>query len=419
MPDERAQLIQHIEELAKHAREADGPRQYNPESSRHKQIVLNKVSGVSQSDRDALGRELGSYFSLDQEGTLYRRYPNGRGLDPTRRMSEPLLARARLNGAEAALNDFERLFSANRVEFDEVVAIWGLHPRKAFELHDGIFLMPLSEVPPSRPRDILLGIPELANFREESGGFEVRARPRAALLRRVELSPVLYAENFDDSLLNRPRIDEMLIRLLTLATKRPVMPIGSWHQADPSIPLMGGVAGWGGNSIATTHRVEIEPEDLDADNIRSSVSQYFKLPKAHAQRLKIVLGRLNAAKGDQSNEDRAIDLGIALEALLFNPDDSNTEITFKFKVRGAVLASSNHTRKTVASLLGRLYTLRSRAAHGSTFGVKEIPYWDTLEDGVELTTQLIQRVLSLGRIPENWNGLVLGWEHLPAEEPTT
>ncbi|HTT92433.1 MAG TPA: hypothetical protein VMF65_22970 [Acidimicrobiales bacterium] len=67
-----------------------------------------------------------------------------------------------------------------------------------------------------------------------------------------------------------------------------------------------------------------------------------------------------------------MDLTIALEVLLVNPTQPTTEIRFKFKVRGSLLASSvPHEHKSVTQLLERLYSLRSKAAHGSVFDVRD------------------------------------------------
>jgi hypothetical protein len=59
-----------------------------------------------------------------------------------------------------------------------------------------------------------------------------------------------------------------------------------------------------------------------------------------------------------------------------------------------------------------LYELRSRAAHGGIFDPADASVEADLTEGISLASRLIQRVLLLRRIPENWNGLILGWETL-------
>jgi hypothetical protein len=83
-------------------------------------------------------------------------------------------------------------------------------------------------------------------------------------------------------------------------------------------------------------------------------------------------------------------------------------------LRGAVLATNDPIeRKTVFKLLNRLYELRSAAAHGRVFEPTDVSVEADLTEGILLATRLIQRVLNLRKIPENWNGLILGWEKLP------
>jgi hypothetical protein len=317
-------------------------------------------------------------------------------------------------GAEAALAAFEGIFESNSVEVQEVVAIWGIHPREGFEVYDGISLAAIDSLPPSVPRDILLGIPTWASFTEEEGGFHVRARPQAVLTHGFRLSPVVSAAHiFAKSGEPVSRIDEMIeiARCMTLISSRKIEQIGSWFQTDLELPLVGGVSGWGGQAINWQHQFAIEPEDLDVGRIRAIISGYFSLPASDRRRLRIVLDRLNAAKSNGPLEDRAIDLGISLEALLFNPDEKQPELTFKFKMRGSFLSADEPAdRRQAFSLLDRIYSHRSRAAHGGSFDTEKVPrVRRDIEEGAQLASTLIQRVLALGQIPENWNGLILGW----------
>jgi Apea-like HEPN len=250
---------------------------------------------------------------------------------------------------------------------------------------------------------------------EETGGFHVRARPKAALTHSFRLAPIVSAtpNSFPTVAGGLSRQAEMLdiVRCLTLIAPRPVQQIGSWFQTEQSHPLAGGVGGWGGQAISWGHQFEVEPEEVDADHIRTLVDGFFALPDGARHRLRIVLDRLNAAKAPQTAEDRAVDLGVSLEALLFNPNDVPAEISLKFRMRGSVLATDDPMeRKSVFKLLDRLYSLRSTAAHGGIFDPADTSVETNLTDGIALAGRLIQRVLILRRIPENWNGLILGWE---------
>lgn len=392
---------------------------FNPESSRYQIARLNQVSGIPEADLDALGRELARYFGMDSDGHIFvRSSPAGAGSWQARLISSRLVARARFRDASSVLSEFEAAFAENAAEVQEVVAIWGLHPSASFEVRAGIYLAPLSSIPPSPPRDILLGIPTYTDFREEEGAFHVRARPKAALVHSFKFSPVVSAAR--DSLPMAPRTlvrqEEMLdiARCLTLIAPRAIQQIGSWFQIEQSHPLVGGVGGWGGQAITWGQQFSVEPEDIDPAQVRTLVDGYFALPAKDRQRLRIVLDRLNAAKLPRTAEDRAVDLGVSLEALLFNPGDVPAEISLKFKMRGTVLATDDpDERRGVFRLLDRLYTLRSTAAHGAVFDPADESVEADLREGASLASRLTRRVLVLRRIPENWNGLILGWDKLP------
>jgi hypothetical protein len=369
---QREQLIDRIAALAASAQDPDYLERFNPESSRYQAARLVQVGGVSKEELDDLGREIARYFGLDPDlHTFVRSSPNGSGAWLSRLISGRLVARSRFADAGTVLAEYERAFTENAADVHEVVALWGLHLREPFEIRNGIHLVPLSSVPPSPPRDILLGIPTYADWREEEGAFHVRARPKAALTHSFRLSPVVSARrgSLPSSEPSLSRQGEMLeiARSLTLIVPRAVQQVGSWFQTDH--PLVGGVGGWGGQAISSEYQFEVAPEDMDPTHVRGIVNEYFALPAGDRQNLRIVLDRLNIAKLRQTLEDRAVDLGVSLEALLFNPEDMPPgEISLKFKLRGSVLAADDpQERKAVVRLLDRVYSLRSTAAHGVSF----------------------------------------------------
>lgn len=64
---------------------------------------------------------------------------------------------------------------------------------------------------------------------------------------------------------------------------------------------------------------------------------------------------------------------IALEAILLNDTDSRYELSHRLRLRAArFLADDLEGRKYISDLLGDLYNLRSRIAHGQTLeGMKD------------------------------------------------
>lgn len=89
--------------------------------------------------------------------------------------------------------------------------------------------------------------------------------------------------------------------------------------------------------------------------------------------LGVPLRRLLASASRTVEEDSLIDLVIGLESLLA-PDSENLEVTFRFRLRGALLlARSFGTARERLAFLSSLYRARSRAVHGKAIpGIGEL-----------------------------------------------
>jgi hypothetical protein len=79
--------------------------------------------------------------------------------------------------------------------------------------------------------------------------------------------------------------------------------------------------------------------------------------------LGVALRRFNSANERLKDEDRLLDLIIAMEALLLRGDEQN-ELGFRFALRGTALISDKKIRKEIFSNLKSAYDLRSRIVHG-------------------------------------------------------
>ena len=64
------------------------------------------------------------------------------------------------------------------------------------------------------------------------------------------------------------------------------------------------------------------------------------------------------------NADKAIDLGVAFEALLLNDRSHKDQIAFTFRLRAAwFLGSSKDNRRELINLFDKIYECRSKAVH--------------------------------------------------------
>ena len=191
----------------------------------------------------------------------------------------------------------------------------------------------------------------------------------------------------------------------------------AWFEEDDArFPLIsGGVSfndpGWRSGAAA--------PYDIDPERVRNIVTSYQKFG-GDRKPLDTAMLRLAEAWRGWHREERAIDLGISLEAVLtYTPDgqpDDNNEISYKLGVRASWLIGANPAdRMAVFRKIRRLYRFRSQAAHSGKVKTKP-ETWRALDEeieaGIALAGQIVLAVLARGAWP-NWYELVLG---VPAPE---
>jgi hypothetical protein len=105
---------------------------------------------------------------------------------------------------------------------------------------------------------------------------------------------------------------------------------------------------------------------LDRDEearLRSIIMMLTQSKPFFTGSLGVALRRFNSANYRLKDEDRLLDLIIAMEALLLRGAEQN-ELGYRLALRGAALFSENGTRKEVFTNLKSAYDLRSLIVHG-------------------------------------------------------
>lgn len=338
---------------------------------------------------------------------------SGSGL-PAEHLGRMLVARARHEEAAEVLHSFFALVESNVVELSEVHVLWGLRPAKPVSLPEGLQLVALEDAPPSLLRDRYLCVPERLDA-PLADHPAVVPRPGAALVRRLEHGPVfLPAPEFGRHSASREAAtEEMLdvVRILTALLRRPVFPLAHGYVLDEATPLwLGG--GWGGQSIYGSFQAAHEPEDLDSDRLTSGVAAYLGSNEALRSGLRTALERLRAAYIHPWFHERAMDLGIALEATLFAGDRSSYtgELAYRFKIRGTLLLGGDASeRRRTAELLSQIYKLRSRVAHGGRSPHGNNAEQTVISKSLELCCRLVEAMVMRGSVPD-WDGIAMGWD---------
>lgn len=135
--------------------------------------------------------------------------------------------------------------------------------------------------------------------------------------------------------------------------------------------------------------------------------------KANPKSLYLAIDRLNRARASHNAIDRAIELGMAMEAILMHGDATgNQEISNKLSNRAAwLLGATIEKRREVRAAATRLYSARSEAVHTGDLKAETLKKYDEASAG-DLVTKIVLKVMSVGAYPD-WTDLVLGGEDLP------
>jgi hypothetical protein len=330
------------------------------------------------------------------------------------RLAQWLIYRSHGVGADEAIKDLKDFVTANEPEMLMVWALHGIPLEAAVQLQPDLSLVPLAQLPPCQQKQQALGLIPAVSLQMQP----FRPRPTAALVLKHKLHSAISPSNrpskqaADDRTARDVRLAEAHL-CMTVACKGVIDLIGMWSQpADVRVPAIFPT----GAASAVGPVFNIRPvKKFDGAKVAHVIKLFYEF---HGDResLRVAMERLNSAMAQARIVDRAIDLGIALEALLMHESGAgqrsdNQEIRFKIGLRGAWLGAGTGTaeeRRERVSTLRRLYDFRSAAVHsGRITRGDPIDIHNRLESGADLCADLITRILEVGRWPD-WDALVVG-----------
>jgi hypothetical protein len=164
----------------------------------------------------------------------------------------------------------------------------------------------------------------------------------------------------------------------------------TWGEfVDPDIHDLGAARTW-------PHQTEDGAAPVWPVAIRSEaqkiVEKYLALPKKTLGPLHLALDRLNLARRRASPGNKAIELAIALEALVGTRE--NDSLTHKVSTRAAVIMGGDLAGRMMRRrLIKGLYTARSSVVHGGSIDKKLSA---TIGEGFRIVSRLCQLMLERG-----------------------
>ena len=326
------------------------------------------------------------------------------------------LAEARRSDPMTAADKIIKFAALTEINAMAVLALTGLMLERRISLTRDITLLPFEELPLSIQKDA---------FSQVGASFHSSHRVQsatAALATSFKISPVFYSKpetvrptrkemetNFE-----RFKILQNIAHCLVLVGPCPVFQMGTWIQmADERVPPTSS-GFWQPSMVAPSSPHFMLPRPLDVGEAVAIVNQFVNCPLPLQASLGIPLERLGRSLWQPSLADRAIDLGVAIEAVLGH-DLEPGEILYKISRRGAwLLPGALEDRIDRSRLIVNVYALRSKAVHTGSIRHLEKklagPNKNTaqiLEGGARLCSLLIKEVVKLGRWP-NWEEIVFG-----------
>ena len=339
----------------------------------------------------------------------------------------PMLVREarRRKSAKAAVAWLAKVLGTNSAAGLAIQTLWGISPTQRIPLLGDVDLLPFESLPPSRQKEQLTNVDWAHNNMRLPTPFFSRMPLTAVLVAKTEVRPFLIDKTIEENSTNNgicqvpPPLDD--IRLcLALEGPSPIIAGLSWFQyADPD--LEAAILVVGGSHSGQ----EVFPFGLLADSpapttdVQAIVRAYMALEPAIKNRVRIALERLHKALIRSNPADRALELSIALEALLIT---SAGEHTFKLSYRAALLVSEDvEERIATRAIIGATYGMRSDLMHGGRHsetvkvikGQEKEPAEEVASKAAKITALVIKRIIMKGGPPE-WDQFELSngrtWE---------
>jgi hypothetical protein len=329
---------------------------------------------------------------------------------------------------DVALSALSKYAQLNYTPFTHFIAVSEIVINETVQLADGVRLIPFSEVPRSSVTDALdptLLKPEflakvgLGGLTELGLKFSDRVSPpEAVLVKSARVSPK-FDNPVDHAVFGvEPEPTELIeaCECITLIAPAAPLPIARWVTMEEWVPCSGfiGVA-WSRESNKVIGKDKLKLNETQLGELRDVFDKFRKLPQIVRDKLRVPIQFLNQSRRSSSVADRAINLGVAFEALYLNDRSSKEQIAFTFRLRAAWhLGESPEARMGLMDVFNKIYGCRSNAVHTGklkdTIKVKsegQISTHRFLDRADVLCVRAILKVIDDGGFP-NWQAIIIG-----------
>lgn len=364
-----------------------------------------------------LGEQLTNLILTDPrfpgEKTKFIRHFDGSSQIYPHDIGRTLLTRAlRHEGPDEAISWMLKVLGTKSATGSVVQALWGVSVDKEFQLTPNVQIAPFATLPDTRQKEIVRQSFMQMMRAPHSGGLGFR-EPKAVLIAKVTVDPVIVdsddlekRDNTENFFAMNNALTDITLALTAIGPRSSLTSAKWFSFDDPDLDEAGIGSGYSWPHIEI---LPIWPANfplLDPVEAPQVVQDYLSLPEPVRRHVRVALHRLNQAQRRTNIGDQAVELAIALEALL---GDSQGEMTHKIKSRAArLIGGTDEVRVANAKVIGKTYEIRSNLVHTGFPDIKKPPTIDGRKmSGKEIVNQaacicadLIKIMIKRGAIPE-------------------
>ena len=313
-----------------------------------------------------------------------------------------------------AVSDLEKFINNKTSQTKLVMVISGIDVVSEFDIGNNLVITPFKSVPASRSKDLFTNWKTWVSHYDFFGRNTSEPPENNAVLIKSFPSRLIIdqPQNIDKHayISDRDQLRQVALAL-SLYKDFSVVEIATWlHIENEKLNVI--MPNRAGYSPASDLPIADSNKKLGKRNIagiRALIERFDGLEHDSIQHLRISIERLVRARRHSNLTDKAIDLGISLEALLGDANGGG-EITYKLSVRGArLIARATKKRSEIKSLLTAIYRLRSKAVHTGRIparttiaGKGKTPTHEVLKMGSELCGDLLRKCVTMGGKP-SWD----------------
>jgi hypothetical protein len=343
---------------------------------------------------------------------LYMGSLNGSGIVFPQQADQYIASRALRTSPEEAVAWFLQILSTPSATGKYVCAIWGVDVASRIELDAEAAIVPLSDLPESSQKTILMAPPNFSSASAFIDMFTWRP-PTSALVAIKVVDPLIFdinhggAAGHSDYLRLHEKFSDIVLSLTAIGPRAPLAAMAWWNFDDPDIREA---------DMQTDARfgaaIEIVPRPgpayppLNPTLTVEVANAFLRLTGEVQSRTRLALRRLGQALRRHDLGDKAIELAIALETL--TADGDSNEVSHKVKIRATkILGGDGAARARNAKLIAETYNIRSKQMHTGAFdatkartvaGVSLTPA-EILDQAAKLCADLILATIHRGSIP--------------------